>query len=568
MEYSVLFIPYVLGCLAVGFGFGILSLLLGSAPFVVLVFSGSESSIPFSLSLLGAAGALCFFSQLKSHIDWKEVFRLGLFFFLGVGIAFYFSFRFYFRFPFSFLFISTLAWLISLPFFPKTIPHRQFTFYPFFSNLIQGLLAGIVVGALGFAGFPLIVPFLQIFRKMDRQGAVSTSLPLGIVALSAFVLVLYTPAVASGPLFNDPSLNETYYLLVAGIFFVGMLVGANVGKGVLKSISPLVVSFVQIVVISVMFFAGWKQGKTTLPCFSRNPFTCLSCFRRDSQKLDWSSASLAGNSKVNIVIDSCGEPLGLLYQESKRSDFVVQLPSTDLTLGLNKETGLYSESWEGVRLKKVRKHRLYFDKSGCLGKAALSKRKLETQVGVSAVVDELLYRNVTAARGAFWYASYRDASGECINQSGVIKSSEDFGVYDLSLPFQEPAWGEASLDEECCHKFLAKDKFTSTLYYSDEECQSASVATDDEGPSGIGKSVLFHQDKYYLIKSKKASFEYHSYRHSGKDCVKQSGLLAPSSERQAFAIEDIPRPFDFSQHLPLSVRSIRMRDLRFWGNKQ
>lgn len=569
MEPLIALMPFVLGVLGTALGFGILSLLLGTAPFIVIVLVGASETMPLTLGLLGSGLLLTFFSELRKSIDWTDFFRLGLFVFLGAGLSFYFTWEFYYRYSSFFLFAAMFIWLGALPFIPRTVPDRQFTFFPIFSNLVHGLMAGLTMGALGFAGFPLLVPFLQIFRKMDRSRAVSTSLPLGIVSLFALGLVLSMPRAGFGAFFSAPIVDDRYYVKVALISGVGLLAGLSVGKRLLSSLSPFLVSLIQFLFILTTLSWSWWQGKSVLPCFSRNPLSCISCFHRSTEPLGWDeflskATDLGKNPAVSVVINSCGQPLGIHHTETQRTDLIIELPGKDLTVGIQQASGAYSEAWEGLRIKRIRKQRAYFDRAGCAGNAALSRRKLETRVGSTTILNQSEYWDVREALSAFWYASYRDAEGECVNQSGMIKASKDMGVYALNAKDKAQLPGEPLTDENCCHKFLQKESFASTLYFTDESCSSAAMATDDDGPNGIERSVLFHQGKYYRIKDKLPEFEYHSYLASGKECVKQDGLLSPLSERQGFVIEEIQQPRNFSDRLPLSIRSLHARDLRFW----
>ena len=569
MESLTAVLPFVLGVLGTTLGFGILSLLLGIAPFIVLIFFGASETLPLTLGLLGTGLILTFFSALRKNVDWADFFRLGLFVFLGAGLSFYFTWEFYFRYSSFFLFAAMLIWLGALPFLPRTVPDRQFTFFPIFSNLVHGLLAGLTVGALGFAGFPLLVPFLQIFRKMDRSRAVSTSVPLGVVSLFALGLVLSIPRTGFGAFFTARFVDDQLYVKVFLLSIVGLLGGLSVGRRLLSSLSPFLVSLIQFLFIVTTLTWSWWHGKSVLPCFSRNPLSCIQCFQKGSEPLGWElflskATDLGKDPTVSVVINSCGQPLGIHHTETQRTDLIIELPGKDLTVGIQQASGAYSEAWEGLRIKRIRKQRAYFDRAGCAGNAALSRRKLETRVGTTTILNQSEYWDVREALSAFWYASYRDGEGECVNQSGMIKASKDMGVYALNSKDKAQLPGEPLTDENCCHKFLQKESFASTLYFSDESCSSAAMATDDDGPNGIERSVLFHQGKYYRIKDQLPEFEYHSYLASGKECVKQDGLLSPLSERQGFVIEEIQQPRNFSDRLPLSIRSLHARDLRFW----
>ncbi|NDC26152.1 MAG: hypothetical protein EBZ49_18745, partial [Proteobacteria bacterium] len=214
MGYTILLKPYFLICFGSGLGMGVLALLLGSAPFVAPLLLGLNSSFYLGLGLLGTVVVLSLFSKLREHIDWKEIFRLGPFFFVGAGAAFYYSFQFYFRYSGLFLFVSAVAWLFSVPFLPRHTTNRQFLFFPFLSNVLQGFLGGLVVGGLGLAGLPLVTPFLQIFRKMDRSAATSTSVPLSALSLIPMVLVLSLHPASQTPL--QP--NNQMFLLVGLLF--------------------------------------------------------------------------------------------------------------------------------------------------------------------------------------------------------------------------------------------------------------------------------------------------------------------------------------------------------------
>ena len=92
MGYTILLKPYFLICVGSGLGMGVLALLLGSAPFVAPLLLGLDSSFYLGLGLLGTVAVLSLFSKLREHIDWKEILRLGPFFFVGAGAAFYYSF--------------------------------------------------------------------------------------------------------------------------------------------------------------------------------------------------------------------------------------------------------------------------------------------------------------------------------------------------------------------------------------------------------------------------------------------------------------------------------------------
>jgi uncharacterized membrane protein YfcA len=566
MPQLTLYLPYLI-FLGSGFSFGVLTLLQGTAPFIAPVFLGYDGSFYFAVALFLIAGLSSIFSQLRESIDWKEVFRLGLFFFIGSGVSFYFLFKIYFRYSGTFILVSALLWLLSLPFSPKTIYNRQFTFVPFLSNVFQGLLSGFLIGGLGFAGLPLITPFLQIFRKVDRQTAVSTSVPLSMFSLAAIAVVFLTHRDASASLAFDKNL----FALTAALFGVAHFFGLSFAKKLLKSFSPLVLSVIQFALIITMGVLGLKLAKKNLPCFTKNPVSCLACFKPQAQNLGWDkftwpSGNESLSAAIETVVDSCGRPLAIHLPSSVRSDLIAQLPFNQQVVGLNPQTGNYSEFWDGSRIKRVRKQRVYFEALNCSGNAAISKRKTETQVKLTTIVNNNEYKEVAGTRSGFWYLSYRDAERECNNQSGVIKSSTDLGIYDVA-PQSSPE-GTPILDEDCCHKFSSKDHFISTLYYADEECQSTLVATDDEGPGEVGHSVLYTQEKYYLIKSKLPSFEYKSFRESGKDCVKQPGMLSPSSERLAYSVEEMERPQDFSRFTPLSIRKLRLGELQLWLDTQ
>lgn len=570
--YIVLLLPIIFCCFGVGIVASAAVFFLGAASLSLVAFLNAEESLLFTYGILIFCAIIIFLTKLKDDIDWKEVRVLGPSLFLSVGLTFYFSFKFYFRNPGLFLAISAVIGLTLLPFSLRSWSRKQDSLA---LDVIHGSLLGVVVGALGFAGLLILIPLLQVFRKIDQRKAISTCLPLSAITSLAFLIVLYTPKVGLPTLFTDASWGPAAYFLIGLPILAGVPLGIKFGQRLVNDFPPGLITAIQAFFCIVMATFGWIEARIVLPCLSQDPLSCTKCLSSEVIKQEWGSALTTEptNSKSQLmtaVINSCGEPLAL-DSGSTKNILTLTLPDTGLTATIDRKTGSYSETYHGIQFIRIHKERVYFDGAKCFGKPALPRKKLETQIGSQSIFNSGMYRLITGTLPSFHYKSYQDSDGTCVNKSGILANSRGSSVYSLDLVSNRPDGLRGAISEkgqfgesECCFKLSVYDSFTSVLYYADDRCQSATKATDNAGPSQAERSMIFHQGKHYQVKSEMPEFEYRSFQVSGKDCVKQRGILSPRTTKDAYAVQEISPPRDFSKQIPLSFRAIRPYDLSFW----
>lgn len=569
--YIVFILPSILFCFGIGIAASTSTLFLGSASLATVTFLNAEEAILFAVGILAFSAITASLTKMREDIDWKEVLALGPAFGVSLGLTFYFSFKYYFRNPGLFLTISALTALVLLPFCLSAQSRKQLSIV---ISLIHGSLFGVIIGGLGFAGLLLLIPFLQVFRRIGQRAAISTCLPLTTIASFAFLIVLYTPKVAFPKLFTDASWGPLAYFSIGAPILAGIPIGIKFGRRLVNQCSHILITMCQVLFLIVMALFGWIEARDVLPCMRQDLTSCLNCFDSATPKQDWSHilTDELQNLKsrgMTAVINSCGEPLAI-NSFSTKPLLTLTLPNSGLAAAIDPKTGLYSDTWWDVRLVRFRKERIFFNDANCSGKAGISRAKIETQIGKSAVFNSGMYRQITDSRSSFSFASYQDPEGQCVKQEGILNESKNTGVYSLSHPTGRPELkgqvdtnGEFQ-DGDCCFKLRVDGHVTSTLYYSDDGCKSADMVSDDDGPVGAERSIIYHQGRFYRVKDKVPEFEYRSFRTSGKDCTKQHGFFSRKTELDAYAVEELPTQPDFSKKIPLSFRGMRPYDLTFW----
>ncbi len=238
-----------------GLAFGISLSLLGIAPIAMGVVVPSEDAIFLSGGLLCFTGIRILSSIGKNKIHWKELLPLGLSFFFGVGASFYFLFDFYFRYRGLCLFVSALLWAAAIW---GSLKKSE-------SNLLldirDGSLLGLLVGSLGFAGFPLLIPFLQIRRQRNYKEAAMESFHLSFFGFLAMFMVLQSSKFALGPLFLDGSWDLGAYFWVIVTSSLLLPSGFWLSGKIVKSLSVKVLYRIQIVFVLGLILTGGGVSK-------------------------------------------------------------------------------------------------------------------------------------------------------------------------------------------------------------------------------------------------------------------------------------------------------------------
>ncbi len=270
-----------LGLVVLGPIVGSLFGLFGVALIAVGSFLPTQDCFILTVSLLILTALMIRASIQNKKINIRELLQLGVPFFFGVGLTFYFLFDVYFRYVGMFCVLSALIWgaaLLVSPWITKRPETKQL------SNIIQGGLLGVLVGSLGFAGFPLLNPFFQIRNEETWKETLTKSLQLSFFGLLAILLVMQSSEFNLGPLFADGSWDKrAYFWLIASLCLLFRL-GLSWGQKRADKTTREGALYWQILLIVLMSSLGFLRAEQRLPCLMPNPLSCLACLDHPGQK--------------------------------------------------------------------------------------------------------------------------------------------------------------------------------------------------------------------------------------------------------------------------------------------
>lgn len=116
---------------------------------------------------------------------------------------------------------SILMIFASISMIRKNLPEIKSTSTNYFQLSLIGFIVGIITGFLGAGGGFLIIPALLFFANLPMKQAVGTSL----------LIIFINSAIGfAGDLYIGTPIDYTFLLTIAGMAFIGIVIGTQLSK--------------------------------------------------------------------------------------------------------------------------------------------------------------------------------------------------------------------------------------------------------------------------------------------------------------------------------------------------